>query len=68
MFEEGGILLFQHFDFTVFWTMPGDKMVDSESSDTTSEEQSRKTQYQDDRAADPGQDSDKKTGLFWNES
>ncbi|VVB11322.1 unnamed protein product [Arabis nemorensis] len=39
----------------------GDKKVDSKSSDTTGEEQSRKTQYQDDQAADPGQDSDKKT-------
>lgn len=44
--------------------MPGDKWVDSKSSDTTSGEQSRKTQDDVDQAAYPSQDSDKKTGLF----
>ncbi|CAA7050200.1 unnamed protein product [Microthlaspi erraticum] len=39
----------------------GDKRVDSNSTDTTSKEQSRKTQNQDDETADPTQDSDKKT-------
>lgn len=56
MFEDQGILIFQHFS--------GDKRVDSSSTDTTSKEQSRKTQNQDDETADPSQDSEKQTGLF----
>uniref|UniRef100_A0A1J3HP74 Membrane protein of ER body 1 n=1 Tax=Noccaea caerulescens TaxID=107243 RepID=A0A1J3HP74_NOCCA len=39
----------------------GDKRVDSSSTDTTSKEQSRKTQNQDDETADPSQDSEKQT-------
>lgn len=64
MFKGGGILLFHHFDLTIFWTLPGDKRVDSKSTDTTSEEP-EKTQYHDDQTANPDQDFDKKTGLFW---
>ncbi|ESQ54474.1 hypothetical protein EUTSA_v10024733mg [Eutrema salsugineum] len=39
----------------------GDKGVDSKSTDTNSEKQSQETQYDDDQAAAPDQDSDKKT-------
>ncbi|KAL1203108.1 Membrane protein of ER body 1 [Cardamine amara subsp. amara] len=39
----------------------GEKRVDSKSTDTISEEENLKTQYQDDQAADPDQDFDKKT-------
>ncbi|ESQ54472.1 hypothetical protein EUTSA_v10024733mg [Eutrema salsugineum] len=41
----------------------GDKGVDSKSTDTNSEKQSQETQYDDDQAAAPDQDSDKKTGI-----
>ncbi|KAL1203110.1 Membrane protein of ER body 1 [Cardamine amara subsp. amara] len=41
----------------------GEKRVDSKSTDTISEEENLKTQYQDDQAADPDQDFDKKTEM-----
>lgn len=65
MFKGGGILLIQHFDFTILGTTPGDKWVDSKSADTTIDKQSRKTPYHNEQAANADQDFDTKTGLFW---